>query len=654
MNASIVTTMLRALLRWWWLIALAISLGVGVGYLLRSEQVELFAAESTVTIDPNTAQVGSNNNNYASGLLDLYVVLLTRDSMLQPVIDDLNLDVTTDQLRDRVTLEPIPQALLLSIRVIDTDPERAATIANRMSDELIAQTSDRSTLLDRQFILSQIDGLQKQITDLQRQHDALVERHETLTSAFEINQNLQERAVIEQAIQNLRGLLLDLVQNAPESEVSPFEPAVPNYIPITSNSFMDLVIAGIAGGMLAVITIMLFTFFDDRLQWEEGRLDTTLLNLKILGPLGIVPGHKLPLYVDTMPESVEAEALRQLRAKIVLAAGGAHPRVLTVLSHDTHEGKTLTTANLALENAHSGMRTLALDGDMRRGDLHEVFQLPNLFGLSDILQSNQPLTNLLPDAILDSGHENLAVLPAGRAAADPAALLGRARFTELIELLSHHFDAIIMDAAPTIGGPDAVFLGEASDGVVIVINTRRTRLASLKRTVEELQSGPKVNIYGLVFNRVRLQVTSKYNNTYYRQSSGLLSAERVSREMARPGTGVFAFRRHIITDRQGEKLFSITACAARLGVKKQTVRNWISSGYIKTERHFLRQWVRESTINDLVQQRMMSATTLTEAGSAPQAISTANGNQEVPAHLSNQREAILGFANRPNTDPETS
>jgi capsular exopolysaccharide synthesis family protein len=647
-NTPVLTTMLRALLRWWWLIVLSVSLGVGVGYVLRNEQADLYYTEATVLIGQSAnsaAPIGVNRE-----VLDAYTVLLTRNNLLQPVINDLGLNISVNEMLDYMTVTTNSRAALITIGITDTDPERAAAIANRIVDELIRQTSDRATVLDMNFVNSQVENIQNQISDLQAQYNDLVEKAAGLTSAFDLNQNLQSRSQIETTIRELRTVLLSLLENTPRSEVQVFEAAEPNYFPITANSTRDMVIAGFAGGVLAVLTIVLFTFFDDRLQWDEGRQET-ILGLKVLGPLGIIPRSKLPLYVETYPHSVEAEALRQLRAKIALSTGGNFPRVLTVMSYDSGEGKTLTTSNLALESARSGLRTLAIDGDMRQGDLHEVFQLPNVFGLSDILQSSEPVIDLLPKALLKSGYDGLTIMPAGRSAADPAALLGKPRFVDLIDLLASRYDAIVMDAAPTIGGPDAVFLADASDGVIIVVNARRTRLSSLKLSLEDLQSGSNIHILGLVFNRVRLQVTSKYNNTYYRQTP-TLTPEKLSREMARPGAGFFAAGRHIIIDRSGERLFSVDACAARLGIKRRTVRSWIDTGYIRAERRYLRPWIRESSINTILEQRMTAAPPEPDATRANQSANV-NGTHHVPDQLREQREAILGFLNQPNRpDPE--
>lgn len=652
MNSSVVIHLLRALLKWWWLIAVAVALGVGVGYLMRTEQVPLYYARSAVIVGGSDGPVPVGIDNRE---LDGYRVLIRRTAMLQPVIDDLGLNISVGDLQGRLSVETTFNSAVIGIGITDTDPERAALIANRIVQELIAQTTDRATLLDLDFVNGQIDDIQGQITRLQTTYDELVESAAALDSAFDLNQNLIERDQIETTIQDLRELLLDLVANAPQSAVQVFEAATPNYFPITSNGSLDLIIAGVGGGVLAVLTIVLFAFFDDRLQWEEGGQDT-VNGVRILGPLGIIPRKRLPLYVDASPQSIETEALRQVRAKAALVAGGAQPRVLTITSYDSGEGKTLTTANMALEIARSGMRTLVVDGDMRRGDIHEIFRVPNMFGLSDLLVAQESLESMLPQALVDSGYDNLTLMTAGRSMADPAALLSRPRFARLIETLRTHFDAILLDAVPTLGGPDAAFLAEASDGVIIIVNARRTRLSSLQRTLQELQQAPDVNILGVVYNRVRLQVTSKYNNNYYRQTASL-TPDQLGAEMKRPGTGPLALRANVILGPDGERLYSITACAARLGVKKQMIREWVKTGSLQAERRLLRTWVRESSIQLLLEQRRLhnyqSAQSQAEATRQPVADSPANGTDQLPNQLREQREALLDFVQKPeSSEPE--
>jgi capsular exopolysaccharide synthesis family protein len=652
-KTSTLSTLIRALLRWWWLIVVAVALGVGVGFFVRTEQPDIYSAKATVLIGQDVRQGDFTGPNYS--LTQAYSVLVRRSTVLQPVIDDLQLGVTPEDLNEMLEINMNLQASLLEITVLDTEPERAALIANRIGQELVNQSQGASVSEDQAFINAQLADIQQQITQLQDRDNTLQAEANNITSAFELSQNLAERDQIRTAVQELRTMYADLSNSTgsgARGQVTLFEEAVPSFWPVASNSTLDLILAGAAGGVLAIVTIVLITFFDDRLQWSEGE-GATVLDQRVLGPLGVVPANKLPLYMETMPSSVEAEALRQLRSKIFIQADNAHPRIITITSYDSGDGKTLTTANLALAFAQSGLRTLAVDGDLRKGDLHELFRMPNVRGMSDLLASREPLEQVLPHYILDSGLEGLSLLTCGRDTTDPAGLLSKPRFSQLIHLLTQQYDLLVMDSVPTIGGHDAVFLAEVSDGVVIVVGARRTTQNGLKRTIANLQASADVNILGVVFNRVRLQVTSKYSSSYYYRSPARVSPERLNRELVASSKRGLRLRPNIKTDRSGERLYSAAAAASRLGVREKTVNAWIRSGYLKAQRGLLRTWVREHDLNALLNSLPVQDMPAPAAapGSGPLPVPTAadvtNGAPYLPEQLREQREALLDYMARP-------
>lgn len=662
MNKAVISTIFRAALKWWWLVIVMVVICVGVSFLVRREQPNIYVTTATVIVgqDPfqgsgaNTGFIGVNN------LLEAYAALTRRSTILQPVIDDLQLGINIYDLNGMMSIATNPTASLMEITINDIDPERAALIANRIADELIRQSgSNRASSNNNDaFVQSELNSLQQQIDQLQTRYAELLTQGETLTSAFEISQNLAEREGIQATIMELRGLYAQLGATTTDgrSLVRTFEPAIPNYFAISQNNNLELIFAGAAGAVLAIVTIVLITFFDDRLQWDDNE-NELIHDQRILGPLGVVPQSKLPLYVDTAPDSIESEALRQARSKIILAAEGNQPRIITFTSYDSGDGKTITTANMALLFAQAGLRTIVIDGDMRKGNLHELFRLPNMFGFSDVLAQRDAIDRSLRDAIIDSGYDNLSIITRGRSNLDTAALLTNPRLLQTINLLERQFDILLFDSVPTLGGPDAVFLAEASDGVVIVVNTRRTTNGGLKRTVANLEAGKAVTVLGVVFNRVRLQVTSKYNNTYYYRATQVMSSEAFNKQLIKPGNNAWNPRTKILTDKTGERYYSISACATYLDVSKSTINNWCKTGYLKASRKALRLWVREQDVEQLVLRLptyapaqpiapgpALEMTDESQSSSMPKNVTA----RLMPQQLREQRDALLDYVNNPD------
>ena len=100
-----------------------------------------------------------------------------------------------------------------------------------------------------------------------------------------------------------------------------------------------------------------------------------------------IEGDEYPdkLVVAKYPRSPAAEAYRVLRTNLQFSAGQPL-RTLMVTSANPLEGKSLTTANLAVALAQSGQRVILVDADMRRPTQHRIFGLENQAGLSNLLE----------------------------------------------------------------------------------------------------------------------------------------------------------------------------------------------------------------------------------------------------------------------------
>jgi capsular exopolysaccharide synthesis family protein len=193
--------------------------------------------------------------------------------------------------------------------------------------------------------------------------------------------------------------------------------------------------------------------------------------------------------------SVSLEQYRRLAAVLHDIQLQQGLRTLMLTSALPAEGKTLTTANLALTLSESyERRVLVVDADLRWPSLHKMFGLANGPGLSEALRSG---TDYEP--VIHRISPRLSLVAAGSPGLTPLAGLTSSRMGELIEQWSTRFDWVVFDTPPIGLLPDAQLLARLTRAVVFVIAAGQTPSRAVERAVSELGSDC---IIGTVLNRV--------------------------------------------------------------------------------------------------------------------------------------------------------
>jgi capsular exopolysaccharide synthesis family protein len=173
------------------------------------------------------------------------------------------------------------------------------------------------------------------------------------------------------------------------------------------------------------------------------------------------------------PNDIVSEALRTIRAGILLSSADHPPRVIMITSAMKGEGKTTVLYNLAATLAQASHKTIMIDGDLRERGLTKLFcrdQTPAGVGLSDYLAGQAELTQVVrptPVAGLD-------ILPAGNRAPNPAELLSSVTMRELVGDLSDTYDFVLVDSPPILPVADGLTLSRVVDSVVLVVRSRTT------------------------------------------------------------------------------------------------------------------------------------------------------------------------------------
>jgi non-specific protein-tyrosine kinase len=198
----------------------------------------------------------------------------------------------------------------------------------------------------------------------------------------------------------------------------------------------------------------------------------------------------MDLITLTDPRSPVAEAYRTLRTNLSFYGLDQPIRSLVVTSPSAGEGKSTTVANLAVTMAQSGKRTILVDCDLRRPQLHTLFGLPAEPGLTNVM-----LENLAEVPLQKTEVENLWLLASGPTPPNPADLLGTGKMDTLIASLLERTDIVLFDAPPVAVVTDAAILGSKVDGVLLVIQSGKTRRDHSERAKELLEKA-KVRVIG--------------------------------------------------------------------------------------------------------------------------------------------------------------
>ena len=237
--------------------------------------------------------------------------------------------------------------------------------------------------------------------------------------------------------------------------------------------------------------------------------------------LGVVPrirrtalthraGH---LWIPGTPESLEADAFRNIRASLLGVTDRRGPIVtLLVTSPKAGDGKSTTALNLAATCARAGERTLLVDIDLRRPTLADVFppepgKDETRHGLVEVLQGILPWQKTFRHTEI----RNLDFIATGDPRNVPIEVLGTLELRQLLTALRNHYDRVILDGPAVLGMADCRVLGRMVDTSILVVRAGVHELVTLQRTKAMLEQS-HVPIAGVIVNNLKedLQNWSSY------------------------------------------------------------------------------------------------------------------------------------------------
>jgi capsular exopolysaccharide synthesis family protein len=421
---------IRILRKSWILIVVLALLGIAAAAGLSLLQTPQYSATSKVFV--STQSTGSvsdlaQGNAFTVQRVNTYSDLATTPIVLLPVIADLELDTNEGALAQTITVAAPLNTSIIEITVTNDDPVLGADIANATAESL---------------------------TDV-------VGRIET--------------SAADEATSAVK---LTLVQQA----------TVPG-APVSPNVPLSIALGMLIGLAIGVALAVLRQVLDTRIRNER---DVELVtDAAIIGGIVFDPkAASRPLIVQDDPRSPRAESFRTLRTNLQFLEVGQGGRSFIVTSSIQSEGKSTTTANLAIALADSGVRVLLVDADLRRPKVASYMGLEGSVGLTDVLIGRVPLE----DVVQEWGRSRLSVLPAGTVPPNPSELLGSAAMGRLITDLRSKYDVVLFDTPPLLPVTDAAILSRFVGGVILVVAAGRANRHHVGGAISALENvGTKVS-----------------------------------------------------------------------------------------------------------------------------------------------------------------
>ena len=303
--------------------------------------------------------------------------------------------------------------------------------------------------------------------------------------------------------------------------------------PASPNPTQDLAQGLLAGLALAAGLIVLLESLQRGLRTPQAVEDWTgapclvsvpKLTLREVKNLAATGGQGPADYVAVKPLSLYAEALRQLRADLILAPDGEKiPQVILFSSAVAGEGKSTTALAFARTLAMSGAKTILIEADIRRPTIANIAGIEAKTNLVEVINHHGRLEAALSRDLLT----DLDILPTqainDRTGVDQAL----ERFSGLLDTLRPHYQFIVVDTAPVLAVAETQTMARQADAVILVVRWGATTGDAIRIAVHELQSA-RITPRGVALNSVDFKAQSKYTRgdsaSYYNSYSKYYSS----------------------------------------------------------------------------------------------------------------------------------
>ncbi len=234
------------------------------------------------------------------------------------------------------------------------------------------------------------------------------------------------------------------------------------------------------GFIIPLVLIILSELLNDKVRTPK-EVDK-LSKFRLIGTLRHARSQN-PTLVKTSPRSGYAEMLRAMRTRIEFIVGRKEKLCICVTSAESGDGKTFMSTNLAALYGMTGKKTLLIDLDVRKPNVHTKLAVDNGVGMTNYLIGECTEDEL----ILHNENFDFDLIRAGAVPPNPGELIHSDKLHEFINKMRERYEYIVIDTSPIGQVPDALSLVADTDITIFVIRCLQTSKSFCSQALEALE-----------------------------------------------------------------------------------------------------------------------------------------------------------------------
>ncbi len=454
----------------------------GAYYYTKNYITPLYNVKASVIVDYNTNEtdeidIGQSGNSVK--LASLYSVIAKSDVVLQQVLDELDSNLTYEQLKNSISVITVDDTQVVELSMTSADPDYAKLVITTFiecSNKTISEQVKSSSVMYLNTAAVSNNGYPVSPN----------KRKNTMTGAL-------AGFVLSAGIFILKEFLNNKIKSEKE------------------------IVAALDVPMLGSIPLINVKDFEKNKDKDESD-SKEKSNTENESKSKKTHSHKrkrsssaikeiYSMFDDNAP-SYYTEAYKVLATNIEFLSKSKNCKNIVITSAVENEGKTNCSVNLALALASYGKKVCLVDCDLRRPSLHHLHR--HSVGLTNVFNNECTLDEALYE--YDFTEQSMDILFAGKLSSKPTALLSSEKMGEIVSQLSERYDYVIYDTPPCLSMTDSSLVGRYMDAAILVVKSDSTHKKILVNAKKNLEKAG-VSLVGSILNQYK--ISSDVSNYYY-------------------------------------------------------------------------------------------------------------------------------------------